>query len=102
MWNKNNNEEETLGYLSDVAVTVSHQGKGLGRFILNYLVGTCVDQYVSQRQASGSLCLVCADRGSGVISAPKLYRSLGFEHLDKIGNQIAIFPSEKYYDRRSV
>jgi GNAT superfamily N-acetyltransferase len=102
MRNKTNNEEETLGYLSDVAVTLPHQGKGLGRVIVNYLVGTYVDQDVSQRQASGSLCLVCADRGSGAISAPKLYRSLGFEHLDKIGNQIAIFPSEKYYVRRSV
>jgi GNAT superfamily N-acetyltransferase len=91
MRNKNNNEEETLGFLSDVAVTLSHQGKGLGRVIINYLAGA----YAGQRQASGSLCLMCADRGSGAIFGPKLYKRLGFKHLDKIGNQIAIFSLEK-------
>ena len=102
MRNNNGNEEQTLGYLSDVAVTLQHQNNGLGRVIVNYLVGAYVDQDASQQQINGSLCLVCANRGSGAISASKLYRSLGFEHLDQIGNRIAIFPSDRYYPRRSV
>jgi ribosomal protein S18 acetylase RimI-like enzyme len=99
MRNNNGNEGETLGYLSHVAVTMQHQGKGLGRVIVNYLVSAYISLDASQRQANGTLCLECADRGSGAISAPKLYRSLGFEHLDKIGNRVAIFPSNKYYVR---
>lgn len=100
--NNNNNEEETLGYLSDVAVNIQHQNKGLGRVIVNYLVNAFIGQGASQRQTNGSFCLICGNRGSGAISAPKLYQSLGFKHLDNIGNQIAIFPSEKYYFRRSL
>ncbi len=95
MRNTNNNEEETLGFLSDVAVTILHQGKGLGRVIINYLAGAYAVQDASQRQASGSLCLMRADRGSGAISGLKLYKRLGFEHLDTVGNQIAIFSLEK-------
>ncbi|CAF0903720.1 unnamed protein product [Didymodactylos carnosus] len=97
MRNKNNNEEQTLGYLSDIAVTIQHQGKGLGRVIVNYLIGVCIGRDASRRHTNGSLCLDCADRGSGAVSGPKLYRSLGFEHLDKIGHRIAIFLSEKDY-----
>jgi hypothetical protein len=101
MRNKNNNEEEeTLGYLSDIAITLSHQGKNLGRVIINYLIDTYVDHDTNQRQASGSLGLVCADRGSGAVSAPKIYSNLGFDYMDKIENQIAIFPTQKHYFRR--
>ncbi|CAF1251161.1 unnamed protein product [Rotaria sordida] len=102
MRNNNNNEEETLGYLSDVAVNIQHQNKGLGRVIVNYLVSVYIGQNASQRPTNGSICLICGNKGSGAISAPKLYRSLGFEHLDNIGNRIAILTSDKYYFRRSL
>jgi ribosomal protein S18 acetylase RimI-like enzyme len=102
MRNNNDNEEETLGYLSDIVVHIQHQGKGLGKVIINHLVGAYIGRDLSQRPANGLLCLVSADRGSGAISASKLYRSFGFEHLNKIDNRIGIFLSEKYYVKQSV
>lgn len=98
----NNNKEETFGYLSDVAVNIQHQSKGLGRVIVNYFVSVYIAQDISQRSTNGSLSLICGNKGSGAISAPRLYQRLGFQHLDNIGNRIAIFPSEKYYFRRSL
>ena len=102
MGNNNDNENETLGYISDIVVHIQHRGKGLGKVIVNDLIGAYIGRDVIQRPANGLFCLVTADRGSGAISAPKLYRSLGFEHLDKIVNRIAIFPSVKYYVKQST
>lgn len=83
--------DEIFGYLSDIAVDSIHQSKCLGRIIVNYLVGTFVNQDVKQQGINGTLCLQCASEGSGALSAPKLYKRSGFEFINDIGNRIAIF-----------
>ena len=92
---------ERLGYLTDIVVDQPHQSKGLGRVILNYLLQTSV-QYDSQSHATGgTLCLQCADQGSGAIPAPKLYSRAGFECPSATGNRTAMFASKQYYVKPS-
>ncbi|CAF0722567.1 unnamed protein product [Rotaria sp. Silwood1] len=88
---------EIFGYLSDIVVDSSHQSKGLGRLIVNYLVGMSVNQNDKQQTVHGTLCLKCAYKGSGAISAPKLYQRSGFEFITDIGNRIAIFANEQNF-----
>lgn len=83
--------DEIFGYLSDIAIDTSHQSKGLGRVIVNNLVGISVSQEMKQRGINGTLCLQCADEGSGAVSAPKLYNRSGFEFVNELGNRITIF-----------
>ncbi|CAF0804447.1 unnamed protein product [Adineta ricciae] len=82
---------EQFGYMSDIAVDSAQQSKGLGRVLVNYLVGVV---YNSEKRNS-TLCLQCAKEGSGAISATKLYRRSGFEFFHIHGNRIAIFPKKK-------
>jgi ribosomal protein S18 acetylase RimI-like enzyme len=89
--------EDIFGYLSDIGIDSSHQSKGLGRILFNYLVGICASQDVKQKWINGTLCLQCAFEGSGAISAPKLYRRSGFECVNQIGNRIAIFSNRDHY-----
>jgi GNAT superfamily N-acetyltransferase len=91
--------EEIFGYFSDVAIDSSHQSKGLGRVLFNYLVGICVSQDIKQKGISGTFCLQCADQGSGALSAAKLYGKSGFEHVNDIGNRIAIFANTDHYEK---
>ena len=89
--------EEIFGYLSDIAVDNAHQSKGLGGIIINDLVSICVSQDIKQKGITGTLSLRCADQGSGAISAGKLYRKFGFEHVKEIDNRIAIFTNTVHY-----
>lgn len=89
--------EEIFGYLSDIAVDDAHQSKGLGGVIMNDLVSICVSQDIKQKGITGTLSLRCADQGSGAISAGKLYRKFGFEHVKEIDNRIAIFANAVHY-----
>jgi ribosomal protein S18 acetylase RimI-like enzyme len=91
--------DELFGYLSDIAIDSSHQSKGLGKIIANYFVGISVDHDMRQRGINGTLCLQCVDRGSGASFAPKIYKKLGFEFIDDIGNRISIFANKDYYVR---
>jgi len=87
--------DEKLGYLSDIAVDSSHQSKGLGRIIANYLVGAFSTQDIKERDVNGTLCLRCAKQGSGALSATKLYKRSGFEFINDIGNRITVFAANK-------
>jgi ribosomal protein S18 acetylase RimI-like enzyme len=89
--------DELFGYVSDIAVDSSHQSKGLGRIIVNYLVGISVSQDMKQRGINGTLCLRCALEGTGALSATKLYKRSGFEFVNDIGNRIAIFANQENY-----
>jgi ribosomal protein S18 acetylase RimI-like enzyme len=89
--------DEILGYLCDITVDSSHQSKGLGRIIVNCLIGFFVSQDVNRQGANSTLCLECAIKGSGAISASKLYKRSGFEFVNDIGNRIAIFGNNEYY-----
>lgn len=89
--------EEFFGYLSDILIDSLHQSKGLGSILVNDLVSICVIQEMKQKGVTGTLCLQYADRGSGAISAPKLYRKFGFEDAKEIDNRIAIFARRDHY-----
>ena len=89
--------DEFLGYLSDIAIDSAHQSKGLGSILVNELVSICVSQEVKQKGMTGTLCLQYAIRGSGAISAPKLYRKFGFADMEKLENRIAIFANADHY-----
>lgn len=92
--------DEIFGYFSHILVDRSYQSKGLGRIIVNTLVGMSVNKDdKNQQQTDVTLCLQCADRGSGAISAPKLYRRSGFQHFTDIGSRIAIFSDDVYYHK---
>ena len=93
--------EEIFGYLSDVTIDSSYQSKGLGQVLVNCLVGSCLSQNIKQKQITGTLCLQCAYEGSGALSAPKLYKRLGFEFVVDIGSRIAIFINKDYYVKTS-
>ncbi|CAF2309529.1 unnamed protein product [Rotaria sp. Silwood2] len=89
-------DDQIFGYLSDILVDSSHQSKGLGRLIINHLIGMSVKQNDNHQNVHCTLCLQCAYKGSGAVSAPKLYKRSGFEYIADIGNRIAIFADEKY------
>ena len=89
--------KETFGYLSDIGVRASHQSKGLGRVIVNSLIDAFRACDRTSDHPHGTLWLQCADRGCGVVSAPKLYRRAGFELFEDLGNRIAAFASNEYY-----
>lgn len=94
--------QEIFGYLSDIAIDGAHQSKGLGGLVINDLVNICISQDIKQKGITGTLCLRCADQGSGAISAGKLYRKFGFEHVKDIDNRIAIFTNKEHYIKRSI
>ena len=83
----------SLGYLGDICVPMKYQGRGLGQAIVN----TLVTEYLRSINNDSSMCLICADQGSGAVPAPKLYRRFGLEYVEKLKNDIAIFffPNEK-------
>ncbi|UJR17581.1 hypothetical protein I4U23_004477 [Adineta vaga] len=88
-------KDDIFGYLSDIAVDSTHQSKGLGRIIVNYLVGIVSNLPDQQLNYHSTLCLKCAKEGSGAISAKKLYQKSGFQFLNDLGNRIAIFPKKR-------
>lgn len=88
---------ELFGYLSDIAVKESHQSKGLGRVIVKSLIDACgLDEETSTRP-HGTLWLQHANQGSGAVSAPKLYRRSGFQLYNELGNRIAVFARNEFY-----
>ncbi|CAF2986596.1 unnamed protein product [Rotaria sp. Silwood2] len=87
---------QLFGYMSDVAINSSHQSKGLGSILINHFVGTFLKKYSELENINGTLCLLCADKGNGAISAPKIYRKAGFEYLNDLGNRIAIFSNRDF------
>ena len=91
--------DEIFGYLSDIVVDSFHQSKGLGSIIVSYLVGVSASQDDKLQKIHRTLCLQCADRGIGAVSAPKLYKRAGFEFMNDIGNHIAIFASKENYEK---
>ncbi|CAF2127378.1 unnamed protein product [Rotaria magnacalcarata] len=91
--------DKIFGYASDIVVDSSHQSKGFGRIIINYLVGKSVNNNEKQQNHDVTLCLQCANEGTGAVSAPKLYSRSGFEYIGDIGNRIAIFANNEYYSR---
>ena len=88
---------EILGYLSDIAVRESHQSKGFGRIIVNYLIDACGPGDQTSNRPHGTLWLKHADQGSGAVSAPKLYRRSGFQLFNELGNRIAAFATNEFY-----
>jgi ribosomal protein S18 acetylase RimI-like enzyme len=88
-----------FGYISDIGIDISYQSKGLGRVLFNNLVGNCTTQEIKEKGINGTLCLRCAFEGSGAVSAAKLYRRSGFELLNQIGNEIAIFSNADHYHK---
>lgn len=83
-------------YISDITIASSYQSTGLGTVLVNCLVGIYISQHKEQRNMNGTLCLQCANIGSGALSAPKLYKKYGFEYVNDIGNRVAIFATREY------
>ena len=82
--------KDTMGYVDDIVVESLHQSQGLGWTINNYLMG------IKKEEINGTLCLICALEGSGSISAPKIYKKLGFEFINKFNQSMAIFIDEQH------
>lgn len=75
--------DRSLTYMSDVAIAISHQSKGLASYMIDYFFKIFLDDEdnSSSNEKEDLLCLLCADQGNGMHSAPKLYKKFGFEFL---------------------
>ncbi|CAF0894882.1 unnamed protein product [Adineta steineri] len=91
---KENGDEEisTFGYLSDICVQSNYQRQGLGRMIVNSLIGAYLSSTINLKETDASLTLLCTNRGSGGAGvASQLYQKFGFEFINLIKNAVAVF-----------
>lgn len=89
--NKTNEFTEQIGYVDDIIVDSDYQGQGFGWKITNYLMG------ITTQIENLTLCLACVDEGIGALVAPKLYLKFGFQFVNQLQNDFAIFVTEQFF-----
>ncbi|CAF1332461.1 unnamed protein product [Didymodactylos carnosus] len=77
-----------LTYISDILTAEEYQSKGLGSSIVNCLLKAVMNDTENKH---GLICLLCADKGAGKISAPKLYCKFGFKFLKDDDKKSSLF-----------
>lgn len=86
-------QNRSIVYMSDICVSPKHQGKRLGSVIVNSLLLSYKQSRLGADDDTKDdfFCLIVADRGSGQISAGKIYEKHGFQRLVNMEKAPAFF-----------